>query len=77
MPPKAQDDSRIVSVRLPDELIQRLDRSLDWSTTSRRITSTRNATIREALSAWLDWPRAARGALRAPHPTAAVPGRLQ
>jgi len=54
MPPKAQDDSRIVSVRLPDELIQRLDRSLDWSTTSRRITSTRNATIREALSAWLD-----------------------
>ena len=54
MPPKAQDDSRIVSVRLPDELIQRLDRYLDWSATSRRITSTRNATIREALSAWLD-----------------------
>jgi predicted DNA-binding protein len=54
MPPKAQDDSRIVSVRLPDELIQRLDRSLDWRPTSRRITSTRNATIREALSAWLD-----------------------
>ena len=51
---KEPDDSRIVSVRLPDELIQRLDRSLDWSATSRRITSTRNATIREALSAWLD-----------------------
>ena len=54
MPPKTQDNAQIVSVRLPDELIQRLDRSLDWSATSRRITSTRNATIREALRAWLD-----------------------
>src|SRR6266446_8210664 len=66
MPPKAQDDSRIVSVRLPDELIQRLDRYLDWSTTSRRIPSTRNATIREALSAWLDGQEQLAG-LREPH----------
>jgi hypothetical protein len=54
MPTKEQDDSRIVSVRLPDALIQRLDRYLDWCATSRRIASTRNAAIREALSAWLN-----------------------
>src|SRR5712691_8323077 len=54
MPKKVQDDSRIVSVRLPDDLLQRLDRSLDWRATSRRSKATRNAAIREALSAWLD-----------------------
>lgn len=54
MPRKDQDGSRIVSVRLPEELIKRLDRYLDWSETSRRITSSRNAAIREALSHWLD-----------------------
>src|SRR6266446_6382378 len=27
---KELEDSRIVSVRLPDDLLQRLDRSLDW-----------------------------------------------
>lgn len=54
MPGKDQDGSRIVSVRLPAELITRLDRSLDWSETSRRIKSSRNAAMREALSHWLD-----------------------
>ena len=54
MPKKVQDDSRIVSVRLPDDLVQRLDRYLDWCATSRRSKATRNAAIREALSAWLD-----------------------
>ena len=54
MPKKAQDDSRIVSVRLPETLIQRLDRYVDWCATSRRSPSTRNAAIREALSAWLN-----------------------
>lgn len=54
MPGKAQDDSRIVSVRLPDALIRRLDRLLDWRATSRRVPSSRNAAIREALSHWLD-----------------------
>ncbi len=54
MPKKVQDDSRIVSVRLPDDLLQRLDRSLDWRATSRRSKATCNAVIREALSAWLD-----------------------
>ena len=54
MPTKAPDDSRIVSVRLPDDLLQRLDRYLDWSATHRCLQSTRNAAMREALSAWLD-----------------------
>jgi len=54
MPRKEPDDSRVVSVRLPDALLQRLDRSLDWSAPPRRLQSTRNAAIREALSAWLD-----------------------
>ena len=54
MPRKEPDDSRIVSVRLPDDLIQRLDRYLDWGATHRRLQSTRNAAMREALRAWLD-----------------------
>src|SRR4029453_1337113 len=54
MPKREPNDSRIVSVRLPDDLIQRLDRYLDWCATSRRRDTTRNAAIREALSAWLD-----------------------
>src|SRR6266704_2035779 len=54
MPKREPNDSRIVSVRLPDDLIQRLDRYLDWCATARRRDTTRNAAIREALSAWLD-----------------------
>ena len=51
---KEPDDSRIVSVRLPDNLIQRLDRYLDWRATHQHLPATRNAAMREALSAWLD-----------------------
>ncbi len=54
MPSKEQDSSSILSVRLPDELIQRLDRYLDWWETSRRVKSSRNAALREALSTWLE-----------------------
>jgi Arc/MetJ-type ribon-helix-helix transcriptional regulator len=54
MPNREPHDSRIVSVRLPDDLIQRLDRYLDWCATSQRRNATRNAAIREALRAWLD-----------------------
>jgi hypothetical protein len=54
MPTREPNGSRIISVRLPDDLIQRLDRYLDWCATSRRRDTTRNAAIREALSAWLD-----------------------
>jgi predicted transcriptional regulator len=54
MPNRAPHDPRIVSVRLPDDLIQRLDRYLDWCATSRRRHTTRHAAIREAWRAWLD-----------------------
>jgi predicted DNA-binding protein len=50
----AQDHARIVSVRLPADLLQRLDRLLDWRATARQRPATRNAAIREALRAWLD-----------------------
>ena len=54
MPRKEHDSSHIVSVRLPAELLLRLDRYLDWSETSRRVKSSRNAAMREALSPWFD-----------------------
>jgi hypothetical protein len=54
MPSKESEESRIVSVRLPNTLIQRLDRLLDWQTTHRRHPTTRNAAIRAALRGWLD-----------------------
>jgi hypothetical protein len=66
MPRKEPDDSRVVSVRLPDDLLQRLDRYLDWSAPHRRVPSTRNAAIREALSAWLDQQEQLAGLLQ-PH----------
>ncbi len=54
MPGKKQVDSQILSVRLPHELVRRLDRSLDWSAFYRRVKSSRNAAMRDALSHWLD-----------------------
>src|SRR2546429_7433943 len=54
MASRAQDNSRIVSVRLPDDLIRRLDRYLDWRETSGRVKFSRNAALREALRLWLD-----------------------
>jgi Arc/MetJ-type ribon-helix-helix transcriptional regulator len=54
MADKKPDDSQIVSVRLPRELIQRLDRYLDWKDLYRKAKSSRNAAIRQALSGWLD-----------------------
>ena len=54
MPDQKQDGSQIVSVRLPHELIRRLDRHLDWSESSRQVKSSRNAAMRQALSSWLD-----------------------
>ena len=54
MPKHTQDQARIVSVRLPADLLQRLDRVLDWQATARQRPATRNAAIREALRAWLD-----------------------
>ena len=54
MPEKKPDSWQIVSVRLPHELSQRLDRYLDWSAFYRRVKASRNAAIREALSRWRD-----------------------
>ena len=54
MPHQEPDASRVVSVRLPTLLVERLDRLLDWHTTHRRRPPTRNAAIRAALGDWLD-----------------------
>ena len=54
MPHKEPKDSRVVSVRLPNTLVQRLDRLLDWQTTHRHRPATRNAAMRDALRGWLD-----------------------
>jgi hypothetical protein len=54
MPHKESDDSHVISVRLPNPLVQRLDRVLDWQTTHRRRPTTRNAALRDALQDWLD-----------------------
>ena len=54
MPTKEHDRSSVVSARLPDELLQRLDRYLDWCDVQRSMKSSRNAAIRDALSRWLD-----------------------
>jgi hypothetical protein len=54
MPHADPEDSRVVSVRLPTTLVQRLDRLLDWHTTHQRRPTTRNAAMRAALGDWLD-----------------------
>ena len=54
MPSSKSDDAQIVSVRLPRDLIQRLDRYLDWQNLQRQSKSSRNAAIRQALNRWLD-----------------------
>ena len=54
MPEKKRDGWQIISVRLPHELIRRLDRYLDWSEFYRGVKSSRNAAMRESLQSWLD-----------------------
>ena len=66
MPSKTPETSPIVSVRLSDDLLQRLDRLLDWQTTHRRRPATRNAAMREALRGWLDQQEQLAGLLN-PH----------
>ena len=66
MPRKKQDTWQVVSVRLPYELAQRLDRYLDWSACDRQVKSSRNAAMREALSSWLD-DHEQRAGFLAPH----------
>jgi hypothetical protein len=45
----------IISVRLPRDLIQRLERYLDWQNLHRQAKSSRNAAIRQALNSRLDY----------------------
>jgi predicted DNA-binding protein len=66
MPSKEQESSSILSIRLPDELIQRLDRYLDWWATLRRVKASRNAVLREALSQWLEAHEDEAGLVHAP-----------
>jgi predicted transcriptional regulator len=54
MPSKEHEGSSIVSLRLSDDLLERLDRYLDWMETARREKSSRNHAIRAALTLWLD-----------------------
>jgi hypothetical protein len=53
MPSKEHHGSSVVSLRLPDPLLDRLDRYLDWMETHRRQKSSRNHAMRQALSEWL------------------------
>jgi hypothetical protein len=66
MPRQKQDHWQVVSVRLPHELAQRLDRYLDWSACDWHVKASRNAAIREALSYWLD-DQEQRAGFLAPH----------
>jgi hypothetical protein len=54
MPSKEHAGSSVVSLRLPDPLLDRLDRYLDWMETHRRHKSSRNQAMRQALSEWLE-----------------------
>ena len=74
MPRKKQENPQVVSVRLPHELVRRLDRYVDWSAYYRRVKSSRNTAIRDALSYWQFFP--AGWVLRPSGPMRAVSGRL-
>ena len=54
MPSKEQDGSSVVSLRLADTLLDRLDRYLNWMETRRGETSSRNRIMRQALTQWLN-----------------------
>ncbi len=61
MPSKEHDSSHIVSLRLPDGLLARLDRYLDWRETLRGEKSSRNQAMRQALTQWLEAQEAHEG----------------
>ena len=50
MPSKEQDGSSVVSLRLSDTLLDRLDRYLDWMEFRRGEKSSRSHTMRQALT---------------------------
>ncbi len=46
--------SKVLPVRIPFDLIERLDRYLDWAETRTGLRSNRNEALRQALAAWLE-----------------------
>ena len=80
MPSKELEDSRIVSVRLPITLVQRLDRVLDWQTTIDAVLpraaqpcATPCAAGSTSKSSWQDsWTRRSSGNSSRPPTTACV-----
>ena len=54
MPSKEQDGSSVVSLRLSDTLLDRLDRYLDWMANRRGENLSRNRVMRQALTQWLN-----------------------
>ena len=69
MPSKEQDGSSIISLRLSDPLLDRLDCYLDWMETHWREKSSRNHAMRQALIQWLE--------AQEEHVGMTVPGRLR
>lgn len=68
--------SKVLPVRIPEGLIERLDRYLDWAETRTGLRSNRNEAIRQALSAWLADKEASSG--MAPRPAwADIPAARQ
>lgn len=61
MPSKEHDRSSIISLRLPDTLLARLDRYLDWMERRRGESLSRNQVIRVAWAQWLDTAEAQGG----------------
>ena len=54
MPSQEHDRSSVVSLRLPDTLLERLHCYLDWMEIHRGDKLSRNQTICQALAQWLD-----------------------
>ena len=58
--------STVLPVRIPEGLVERLDRYLDWAETRTGLRSNRNEAIRQALAYWLDAREEALGIPRRP-----------
>ncbi len=54
MPSKEHGGSRVVSLRLSDSLLDRLDRYLDWMEVHQHEKVSRNHALRLALTQWLE-----------------------
>ncbi len=64
MPSKGHDGSSIITLRLPDDLLERLNRYLDWMAMYRGEKSWRSQAMRQALVQWLEGEEAQGGMTR-------------